>query len=74
MVLSECKKGDVLEVIDIEDDWAREQVIRFGIVKGIKVVCESIISKGPVVIRRGNQNIAIGHQIAAKIQVKRRWR
>lgn len=74
MILTDCKKGDIIEILDIRDDWAREQVIRFGLVQGVRIVCQYNISGGPVVIKRGNQNIAIGYQVASKISVKRRLR
>lgn len=74
MVLTDCKRGDTVEIVEIKDDWAREQVIRFGLVKGVKIACQYKTNGGPVVIKRGNQNIAIGHQVASKISVKRKWR
>lgn len=72
MILSDCKKGDKLEIIKIKDGWAKEQVIRFGLLQGAVIICLYNITNGPVVIKRGNQIIAIGYPIASKISVKRR--
>ncbi len=71
MFLKDCKKGDIIEILEIKDDWAREQVIRFGIVQGIKLNCQSIIKNGPVIVSRGNQHIAIGYQVAQRIVVSK---
>lgn len=71
MILTDCKRGDIVEIVEIRDHWAREQIIRFGLVAGVKISCQYRITGGPVVIKRGNQNIAIGHQVASKISVKR---
>ncbi|QNO15656.1 ferrous iron transport protein A [Alkalicella caledoniensis] len=71
MLLTDCRKGDVVEIMDIHDNWAKEQVIRFGIVQGVKVTCVSISTHGPVVIKKNNQQIALGYQIAKEVKVKR---
>ncbi|SES75185.1 ferrous iron transport protein A [Anaerobranca gottschalkii] len=74
MFLSDCKRGDQVEIVEITDNWGREQAIRFGIAKGSKVICQAVIPNGPVVIKKGQGTIAIGYPVASKIIVKRRWR
>lgn len=71
MLLTECKKGDVVEIIGIYHDWAREQVIRFGIVQGVKITCESNNVRGPVIIKKNNQQIALGYQVAKEVHVQK---
>ncbi|SHJ82960.1 FeoA domain-containing protein [Anaerobranca californiensis DSM 14826] len=73
MFLSDCKRGDKVEIVDITDNWGRTVVIPFGIVKGSKVICQAVIPNGPVVIKKGQGTIALGYPLASKILVKRRW-
>lgn len=54
----------------ISDDHARAQAVRFGIGDGASVSCISVLPGGPVVVRSGRQEIAIGHGLAARIQVR----
>ncbi|MEW6523502.1 MAG: ferrous iron transport protein A [Bacillota bacterium] len=47
----------------------RSQAIRFGLAEGASILLYERIPRGPVVIRRGLQEIAIGRALARSITV-----
>ncbi len=70
MYLDKCRRGQVVKIASIADSHIRAQAIRFGIAEGEVVHCEEIIPAGPVVVRKNNQEIAIGRGLARKIEVE----
>jgi Fe2+ transport system protein FeoA len=70
MTLDKAKKGQSLIISSIGNELVRAQAIRFGIAEGAVVVCEQTIPAGPIVVRRNNQEIAIGRGLARDIQVE----
>ena len=69
MTLDRVKKGQQIRIISIPDEIFRVQAIRFGISEGAVVVCQEKVPAGPVVVRKNNQEIAIGRNLASKIGV-----
>ncbi len=70
--LSGVRKGDLLEIISVDDDHARIQALRFGMSQGACVECITRIPAGPIVIKRGRQEIAVGRSLADRIRVRHR--
>lgn len=70
MTLDMSKKGQKLKIVAINNDLFRAQALRFGIAEGETVVCEEIIPAGPVVVRKNQQEIAIGRGMAKNIIVE----
>lgn len=70
MTLSQVKPGDFVYVISIPDRDVRAQAIRFGIAEGAQVACAEKLPKGPVIISKGRQEIAIGRKLAESIEVR----
>jgi len=70
--LSTVRKGELLEIISVDDDHARVQALRFGMSQGSCVECITRIPAGPIVLKSGRQEIAVGRSLAARIQVRRR--
>lgn len=70
MTLDKTKRGQIIKIISIKSDMVRAQAIRFGIAEGTEVICEEILPKGPVVLRKNKQEIAIGRNIAKEIMVE----
>lgn len=64
--------GDHLEIVSVDDDHARIQAVRFGISEGACVECVTRIPAGPLVIKSGRQEIAVGRSLAKRIQVRKR--
>ncbi len=65
------RKGDRIEIISVNDQHARVQALRFGMAEGARVECVTKIPAGPLVIRSGRQEIAVGRALAKRINVRR---
>ncbi len=70
--LSSVRKGELLEIVSVDDDHARVQAMRFGMSAGACVECITRIPAGPIVLKSGRQEIAVGRSLADRIQVRRR--
>lgn len=70
MSLSEMKKGQEAIVESIPEGEVRHQLLRFGIAPGTKVMCHARIPFGPIVLRFGGQEIAIGRGLAKSLKVR----
>lgn len=70
MTLDKTKRGQMIRILSISSELVRAQAIRFGISEGTEVVCEEVLPKGPVVLRKNKQEIAIGRSIASDIKVE----
>lgn len=70
--LSCARKGEHFEIISVDDDHARVQALRFGMSAGASVECVTRVPAGPIVLRSGRQEIAVGRGLADRIQVRRR--
>lgn len=63
-------KGDVFEIVSVDDERSSVQAIRFGLSSGARSECLTKIPFGPIVIRIGRQEIAIGRNLAKKIRIR----
>ena len=70
LTLADVRPVDRVRVVSIRDEFVRLQAIRFGLHPGAEVVCEQRLRGGPVVIRCGRQEVAIGRQLARDILVE----
>ncbi|PKM81846.1 MAG: ferrous iron transport protein A [Firmicutes bacterium HGW-Firmicutes-14] len=70
MSLDKCRKGQTVKIIFIGNSDVKAQAIRFGISEGEIVNCMEVIPTGPVVVRKNNQEIAIGRRLACQIEVE----
>jgi Fe2+ transport system protein FeoA len=67
--LAFMRPGDTAVISDISDDGARAQAIRFGMGAGASVSCVTTLPGGPVIVRSGRQEIAVGRALARRISV-----
>ena len=65
------RKGEKIEIISVDDTHARVQALRFGMAEGACVECVTRIPAGPLVIKSGRQEIAVGRSLAKRISVRR---
>ena len=65
------RKGEKIEIISVNDTNARVQALRFGMAEGACVECVTRIPAGPLVIKSGRQEIAVGRSLAKRINVRR---
>lgn len=66
-----ARKGEHFEIVSVNDDHARMQALRFGMAEGARIECITKVPAGPVVLRSGRQEIAVGRALAKKITVRR---
>ena len=71
VTLDRVRPGEDLEVVEVDDDEARVQALRLGVCEGSDVSCVAKLPCGPVVLRSGLQEIAIGRGLARRIHVRR---
>jgi Fe2+ transport system protein FeoA len=70
MSLNDLRRGQVVQVLHIPDQAVSIQLLRFGITPGSRVECHTKVPFGPVVVKYGGQEIAIGRQVARGIWVE----
>ena len=69
--LADARVGQHFVVTGVEDAGARVTALRFGMAEGACVHCTARIPAGPIVLRSGRQEIAVGRQLAKSITVRR---
>jgi len=69
MTLNKINKGQEFKIESIMEKSIREQAIRLGIFEGIIVKCSHKLPCGPIILKTGLQEIAIGRKLAKKIIV-----
>jgi Fe2+ transport system protein FeoA len=68
--LSAVKPGERVRITDISHSDVRMQLMRWGLMTGSWVTCQAVLPGGPVVIRRHHQEIALGRDLAERIEVE----
>jgi len=69
MSISELRRGQIATVGHIPAEELRVQLLRFGITAGCQVSCHTNIPFGPVVLKYGGQEIALGRELARQIEI-----
>lgn len=70
MKLSNVQKGQMFKIINIANSAARHQTIRLGIGEGSTVSCSHKLPYGPIILKLGMQEVAIGRNLADDITIK----
>ena len=70
MSLNELKRGQNAIITNVPDENLRIQLLRFGIINGTQVSCHCKLPFGPVVLKYGGQEIALGREIARQVTIK----
>ncbi|MDY0088036.1 MAG: FeoA family protein [Coriobacteriia bacterium] len=68
--LDRIGRGESCEILGIDDEMARITALRFGMSEGACISCVTRIPAGPVVVRSGRQEIAVGRSLAKRIAVR----
>jgi Fe2+ transport system protein FeoA len=68
--LSVARAGDQMVVTAVNDERARVTALRFGMAEGARVSCVTRVPAGPIVLRSGRQEIAVGRGLAGRITVR----
>ena len=64
-----AQKGEAIRIVSIGDAMSRMKAIRFGLSEGAVARCVTKVPGGPVVLKLGRQEIAIGRSLAEQIEV-----
>ncbi len=68
--LADARAGERFVVTSVDDDHARVTALRFGMAEGACVDCITRIPAGPIVLKAGRQEIAVGRELARRIGVR----
>jgi Fe2+ transport system protein FeoA len=68
--LADARVGERFVVTSVDDEGARVTAQRFGMAEGACVACITRIPAGPIVLRAGRQEIAVGRDLARRIGVR----
>jgi Fe2+ transport system protein FeoA len=69
MTLDKARVGQKIIIKNILDDNIRVQAIRLGLYEGANIKCSAKIPFGPIIIGNRLQEIAVGRELAKKIQI-----
>ena len=68
--LADARVGERFVVTSVDDEHARVTALRFGMAEGACVHCITRIPAGPIVLKSGRQEIAVGRELARRIGVR----
>lgn len=69
ITLDKAKKGTFVTIVTLPSGLFKMQLIRLGLTEGMKVYCLERLPGGTIVIQRNRQEIAIGFDLAKKINI-----
>jgi Fe2+ transport system protein FeoA len=68
--LADARAGESFVVTGVDDAHARITALRFGMAEGACIRCVTRIPAGPIVLKAGRQEIAVGRGLARLIGVR----
>ena len=71
MTLDKVNRGDLIEIVCIEDKDIRAQAIRLCIYAGSKLKCSEKLPAGPIVLQNKMQEVAISRKLAEHITISK---
>lgn len=71
MTLDQLAPGQKAVLRELPEGIIRSQAIRLGLMPGTEIVCVHKLNKGPVIIRKNYQQIAVGEALATQITIKK---
>ena len=69
MSINDLRRGQSAVIGHINKEQLRVQLLRFGITAGCQICCHTNIPFGPVVLKYGKQEIALGRELARQINI-----
>ncbi len=71
MTLDKVNRGELIEIVSIEDKDIRAQAIRLCIYEGSKLKCSEKLPSGPIVLQNKLQEVAISRKLAEQIVIQK---
>jgi Fe2+ transport system protein FeoA len=68
--LTDIRRGQKAKIISMPAGYIKVQAIRLGLTEGVTIICKEYIPSGPVIVCRNRVIVAIGRELAEKIQVE----
>jgi Fe2+ transport system protein FeoA len=68
--LDRMKKGSSCVIRRIPAGEIKAQAIRFNLTEGNTAVCQGILPAGPIILKIGKQEVALGRNLARQIEVE----
>ncbi|NLU43041.1 MAG: ferrous iron transport protein A [Firmicutes bacterium] len=68
--LDKLAVGDRFAITEVRDDDIRCQLMRLGMDANESLCCDYVLPGGPVIVKRGRQQIAVGRDLAGQIEVE----
>ncbi len=69
MTLDQIARGESVRVVYVPGGDIRARMLRIGISEGSMIDCVLKIPAGPIVVRHGNLELALGRRLASAIEV-----
>ncbi len=69
MTLDRASSGDTVTIVTMPSGEVGASLVRLGIEEGACITCILKMPAGPVVVRHGNTDVALGRHIASQIEV-----
>lgn len=70
MTIDKMKKGQVAKIKRFNEDSMKGFAMRLGLDDGATVCCHEVIPAGPIILKKGHQEIAVGRNLARKIEIE----
>lgn len=70
MTLDQLPAGTAFTILHIPDPGVRVQALRIGFGEGASATLQVAVPGGPVILRRGCQEFAVGRSVARVIEVR----
>jgi ferrous iron transport protein A len=70
VTLNQLSPGQRASLEELPQGLIRSQAVRLGLMPGTEITCVQKLPKGPVIIRKNYQQIAVGAALADQITVK----
>ena len=67
--LDKAKKGKTVTIVNLPQGHFKTQLIRLGISEGDTIHCVERLPGGTIVVQKNRQEIAVGYDLAKKIEV-----
>ncbi|HOB91555.1 MAG: FeoA family protein [Bacillota bacterium] len=68
--MDKVNAGDRFSILQVKDEDIRCQLMRLGMDVNECLTCDYVLPGGPVIVKRGRQQVAIGRNLAGQIKVE----
>lgn len=70
MTIDKLRKGQIAKIKSFNEESMKGFAMRLGLDNGVTVCCHEVIPAGPIILKKGHQEIAVGRNLAKKIEIE----